>query len=241
VDIAFKSRQIFRVLWLAAAASLLSPPEPVRPWLYPDDVRMDLVELEKPMYVRIRVAVTPAGRFHSCGIERSSGNAKLDDYTCALTRKRVRFRPARWVDGSPSWGIFRDTFWWIVTSDRSNLPQAIPGDLVLRLNSAPRRARSPMTVEVALAVDVRGRIAACEHSDEKQHPRLVALGCDQLLKVFKARPATDERGLPVRSVQTARINFEADPPRPKRREPKKEAAAPFGTAAPRIAAEATKS
>ncbi|GAA4011747.1 hypothetical protein GCM10022280_06800 [Sphingomonas swuensis] len=55
------------------------------------------------VFVAIRVQVD--GRATNCRVDRSSGNAVIDQWTCRLVEERVRFRPATDDDGRPvvSW------------------------------------------------------------------------------------------------------------------------------------------
>jgi TonB family protein len=219
-------------IWPLAAASLMLAPEPQFTWFRYTDVPVALLMLDRPAFVGIRVTVSPSGRVHSCAVEYSSGIKALDNRTCELTRRRARFRPARWIDGVPAWGVYREPVRYLISERADHLRSTVtPADLVLRLNRLPRGLRSKRYAEVALAVDEHGRIESCGPLDAEQHPRLAALGCDQLLKSFSATPATDERGVLVRSVQTARVSFVPDEVPSGRGPLKTKAAAPFGTAA----------
>jgi protein TonB len=44
--------------------------------------------------VRMRFVVGPSGRVTSCTVTRSSGSAELDETTCRLITRRMRYRPA---------------------------------------------------------------------------------------------------------------------------------------------------
>jgi periplasmic protein TonB len=51
--------------------------------------------------VGVRIMVGPDGSVSSCRIARSSGEASIDALVCDLTRRYVRFSPARDPDGRP--------------------------------------------------------------------------------------------------------------------------------------------
>lgn len=52
-----------------------------------------------PVFVAVRVQLD--GRATDCKVNRSSGDALVDDWTCRLVEERVRFRPARDDQGQP--------------------------------------------------------------------------------------------------------------------------------------------
>ncbi len=52
-----------------------------------------------PVFVRVRVQLD--GRATDCTVDRSSGDAVVDQWTCRLVEQKVRFRPARDDQGRP--------------------------------------------------------------------------------------------------------------------------------------------
>ena len=200
---------IHLMIWFAAAASLLTAPEAKSGWFAPDDLPMDIVTGDKPMFVGIRVTITPSGQLQTCEVETSSGSKKLDEHTCEITRRRARFEPARWIDGSPAWGVFRMPVGYVLVSDRTRIRREI-GDLVLRLNKLPEKVRSPAEVVVALAVKRNGEIAACAAAEDKPNAQLTAIACRQLSLSFRTIPAKDGHGQLVDSVQVGRVAFVAE-------------------------------
>lgn len=64
--------------------------------------------------VWVRYVVGVRGRVERCAIERSSGNAELDETTCRLITQRFRFRPKRDARGQPVPGIVIEDHSWVV-------------------------------------------------------------------------------------------------------------------------------
>src|SRR6266567_3528158 len=98
------------MFWLALAAQL-SGPQPIdySTWFSLDDNPRYLQENRMTL---VRAVVRPDGSLKNCEIESSSGDSRLDTYTCALVQKRARYTPARWINGSPTYGIDRMRVLW---------------------------------------------------------------------------------------------------------------------------------
>src|SRR4051812_28790294 len=90
---------------LLALAAQLSLPAPANAHVH--DVRELFSADDFPDYLQghsslrrmvyTRTTVRPDGSVQGCTAEASSGDAKLDAYTCAIILKRAKFTPARWV------------------------------------------------------------------------------------------------------------------------------------------------
>ena len=61
---------------------------------------------------RYRLQLSEAGRAETCDIERSSGNAALDQATCQVMTSRSRFHPALDAAGRPVASTFTGTIHW---------------------------------------------------------------------------------------------------------------------------------
>jgi protein TonB len=80
--------------------------------IYDDDYPRSEDHLRGLLTVHMRFTVSPRGRVERCQITRSSGSRRLDDVTCRLIMRRLRYRPALdpagrpidWVvEGSQEW------------------------------------------------------------------------------------------------------------------------------------------
>ena len=49
--------------------------------------------------VQVRLGIDDKGVPTGCQVEKSSNDAKLDEVTCSISLKRVRFKPARDKNG----------------------------------------------------------------------------------------------------------------------------------------------
>jgi hypothetical protein len=158
-----------------------------------------------------RTTIRPDSTVEGCSAERSSGDAKLDEYTCGLILKRLKIKAAsKWLDGTPTYGVIRLPVVWMASSS-THIPPA--EDLDIALNKLPNGVHSPATTHLILGVDEAGRVVTCEGAlprwpgEREGNPILVQLGCEQLTRTYTAIPARDDKGSPVRSVQDALVSF----------------------------------
>lgn len=200
------------MFWLVATAASLSAPAPTNRirWFTPDDMPAYHQIAGVTRMVRVRVTVRPNGSSQYCEIENSDGDPKLAVFTCELIMKRAKFDHARWTDGSPAVGVFRETVTWAVGSPPP--PKLKRGDLELTVDRLPRRERSPAFVRVMFAVDTSGRPSSCASEPPSlpaltNNPELVPLACEELMRTYTAVPAKDETGRLVPSVQNALVKF----------------------------------
>jgi hypothetical protein len=211
--------QFIRMFWIALAAQLSAPlPSNLSDWMTPEDVPVQLLKSEQQSLVGVHVIVEPSGAKRECQIGRSSGNQKLDSYTCYLIMKRARFTPARDIGGLPSIGVYSSIIGWWVGDGFPPKPSA--GDVEITVSELPKGSKSPALVRLMFAVDANGRPSAC--ASEATHglklwnddnPLLVQIACDQLLKTYTARPASNSAGVPIPSVQDATVAFTIQPRR----------------------------
>jgi TonB-like protein len=212
------------MLWIAFAA-LTSLPVPInarlpdiRAIFTADDVPEYLIEAgaSTTRVVYPRIVIRPDGSLQSCVAEISSGDPKLDAYTCALIIKRARWKPATWTDGTPVYGVIRVPVSWMISdaplSDEDILKTETP-DLELSVNQLPKGAHSIVDVSLEIAVDQNGRLLTCDewphlkNDHTKQFPELVPVACQQVMTKLSASPPVDPSGQKVRSVQNVSVHF----------------------------------
>lgn len=194
------------MLLLAVVAAQLSSAQPEYIWFSNSDTPVAELAEKGTLRVLLRLTIPPDGRVHRCEIEQSSGNPRIDQYTCDLTRRRAQFRPARGADGTETYGVYRVPVVW--TLKRPKLPVA--RDVTLVAKPRPRGLRLPATVRLIFAVDSAGKISNCTGSPpglgrEVNEPRLIPMACDALLKGYVTRPASDDAGRPVPSIQNGSV------------------------------------
>jgi hypothetical protein len=200
------------MFWIALTAQI-SMPQMDRGSIWTlfsyDDVPLQLVPSGKVMRVGFRVTVERNGTIQSCRAESSSGDPKLDAYTCALVLRRARFRAATGFDGLPAYGVVRADVAWAVDA----IPKWSPGDLQLTVSHLPKGFKSPAYIGLMFVVDETGRPSSCMEEDPKlpsqpkQAIELVQIACRELLKSYVAIPAMDDAGKPVPSIQNATVSF----------------------------------
>jgi len=206
-----------------AATAQLSLPVPVGN--KSPDVRAIFTADDFPAYLQMegvsrevhtRTTVRPDGTIESCLVEGTSGDRKLDAYTCAIILKRARLLPARWIDGTPTYGVIRMPVSWRVANSpptEAEMLRSAEPDVDLSVNHLPKGAGSMAAVNVEIAVDTNGRAVSCEEAPtpsitpRKRFPELVELACQTVTKEYTAVPPVDSLGKPVRSIQTVSVRF----------------------------------
>ena len=100
------------------ASGTAAGPQPLNraDWVKTEDYPADFPEAYEGR-VGVKLEIDIAGNPSECSVTVSSGNAKLDEYTCSLLTSRARFTPAHTADGQPSIGIYRQAIHWSVPRD----------------------------------------------------------------------------------------------------------------------------
>ena len=215
------------MFWIALAAQVSVPtlvdskiPD-VRALFSVDDFpayMLRATEVSKTVYTRTTVRTD--GSIQSCVAEGTSGDRRLDAYTCALIIKRAKFLPARWADGSATYGVIRVPVSWVITnvipSPEDALRATVP-DLELSVNELPKGAHKLVGVMLEVGVDEGGRGVSCfeypfraRNDRSRRFPELIPLACEQAISTLTVRAPSDSSGKPVRSVQTASVLFKLD-------------------------------
>lgn len=215
------------MFWIALAAQV-SLPVPVNARL--PDIRALFSVDDFPAYllaagisrtVYTRTTVRPDGSVQNCTAEITSGDATLDAYTCALIIKRAKFAPAKWIDGSPAYGVIRLPISWNIgfssSSSYEDIWRATVPDLELSVNRLPDGAHKIVGVSLEIGADENGRVVTCTEypvrapNDHSAHfPDLVSIACGKVMKMLSVHPPLNGSGQPSRSVQTASVHFKLD-------------------------------
>ena len=193
---------------LAGAVVAATPVTPL-PWFEFRDYPMKAFEKKAEGVTQFELLIAPDGRIAGCTITGSSGDASLDRATCFLTRKRVKFNPARGPGGQPVYGVYRSQAVWALPE---RTIKANPGpDLEVSLNKLPAGTAEPPVVKLAYALDAQGRPSSCTvmPSSVKQPQVLVEVGCKELLTRVTGKPVVGPDGHPVPAVSTAAVKFNA--------------------------------
>jgi TonB family protein len=212
------------MIWiLAAQLSLplvlgLQYPD-VRAVFSADDYPAYLQQAGQSGTVYTRTTVRPDASIQSCAVERSSGDPKLDSYTCGIIVQRAKFAPAKWTNGSPAFGVIRVPVSWVISSgppsEEAMLRATIP-DLELSVNHLPKGARSIAAVNLEIAADENGRPVTCvewappKNARGRHFPELVPVACQQVMAGLTVIPPVDASNKSVRSVQSVLVHFQID-------------------------------
>jgi hypothetical protein len=187
-------------LLFLAAELLAAHPSNVKTLFTADDVPVALLPLNRVQAVGIALVVGPDGKVRSCNVEETSGNSKLDSYTCTLAARRAKFSP------SPTYFVERTyVYWW---GGDSYPPKSNSANLVVTVAALPAKLHSPVLVHVLFAVDEAGNVSRCQPEKADEPADLVPIACDQLARTFRPQPVRSETGSPVASEQSATVMFQ---------------------------------
>jgi hypothetical protein len=207
------------MFWFALAAQLSPPVAHNLRRFSPGDVPAEFRTGGSKIAVT-RTTVRPDGTVQGCVTEDSSGDPKLDAYSCDLIVKHAKFEPAKWIDGSLVYGVLRLPFIWTFRNISRTEDEALDvsaADLALSVNRLPKGAHSPVGISLEIAVDENGRLVTCLQNpaaakiDRRQrYPELGSIGCQHAMASLPVSAAIDESGKAVRSVQTASVYFKIE-------------------------------
>ena len=195
------------MFWVLIAAQI-SPPQGVGGVIRAADAPLHLLREDRAQSVRFAITVTPDGKIQSCDVEVSSGNSKLDSYTCKLVSQRAKFGPAVSFDGRATYGVHRQTVTWSLSRPSGSFLR--PAELYLTVRTLPSGLKAPVYVDVKFEHDLTRGISNCQATDASTSAAVADIACVQLLRDYKAKPARTAEGKPVSSVQTAVVMLEQD-------------------------------
>ena len=201
------------MFWFLLAAHSAAPQSGLDFLLKGNYVPESLLEENKPYRVSFALTANPDGRVERCDIESSSGDARVDLYTCQLLRRRAKFSPEVLPDGRRSYLVYRSNVsWWVGGGYPPKSPA--PVDLSLAVSALPAGIRSPYSLLVKFQVDAAGKVSDCRPQAPKSPVTLAKIACEQIANNFALGPARTAGGEPVASVQYATVRFESDPKGP---------------------------
>jgi len=192
------------MLWIALAAQI-SVAQPIAPMFSNDDFPAYLQQAAASRNILIAVTVASDGRVSGCYPELSSGDPRLDQYTCILVMNRGRFAPARRSDGTPVTGVIRLPISWNISSTADN--NWTHGDLDVTVNQLPKGVSSPHFESLAIDVEGSGKIVNCQGDARAKNPELTNVACETVIKAYTAPIAKDAKGAAVESVQNVLVRF----------------------------------
>jgi hypothetical protein len=175
-----------------------------------NDFPQYVLEAEKSYRIPTRTLVGLDGKPVWCDVEQASGEPRLDKHTCNIIKKRARFAPAKWIDGTPSYALVRQPITWAV----NQIPTGYTVDLELAVNKLPADETSPVMMALSIAVDEQGKSVSCTSSTPpptnqlpkwSEDPALARLACSEMMKSWTFFVPKDAVGRPVRSIQNARV------------------------------------
>jgi hypothetical protein len=198
--------------WLLLVAQLAAPVlvNPLSVFT-PADMPAYINMAGRDRFVFTRTTVRDDGTVQNCTAERSSGDKKLDAFTCSLMVKRAKFQPAKWIDGTPAYSVRRKGMNWVIGQpSKKELEEAYPADVQVS-GDLPGKVKKRTKVLVLIAVDMDGRVVGCDEEplddDRLRLPDLIPTACQKMMDGFRAVPAKDSAGQSVRSVQNATVLF----------------------------------
>lgn len=139
-------------------ASLSQPPQLLNPTalFQPNDYPARAAQKDESGIVSMLLSVDDHGRVTNCAVTESSGSAALDTGTCALLRRKARFKPAIDATGAPVTGTHREVVAWSIGSS------AISSVIQLMLTLSPSQSPPTAPFSARLYFNAKGRPTECE-------------------------------------------------------------------------------
>ena len=156
--------------------------------------------------VRAKLTISPTGKPLLCDVLQESGDQAFDDTSCAAFMAS-RYKPGVDRAGKPAYGIV--TVENIYINPREKLEYQAISDLVLAVSRMPRGAASYEVRQAVLTVDAAGNAVTCDNVVKGAASPLDKALCTTALKTLRFKPALDENGKPVPSVQSFSVMFTA--------------------------------
>ena len=157
--------------------------------------------------VRAKLTVSPAGKALRCDVLQESGDHAFDDASCGAFMAS-RYKPGADRAGKPAYGIV--TVENIYINPREKLEHPAISDLVLAVSRMPQGPAPYEVHSAVLTVDAAGNAVTCDnHVKTGAANALDKLLCATALKTVHFKPALDEGGKPVPSVQSFSVMFTA--------------------------------
>jgi TonB family protein len=131
---------------VATLAKLAVPVSNPATWITDDDYPSAALRAGETGVVGFELLVSTTGAVSDCRVTSPSGSAQLDFVTCALLKRRARFKPARDVDGRA-----------VPQSWRSRVRWTIP--------EAPEVPVASWMSELRFVIAANGELASCSFKD----------------------------------------------------------------------------
>lgn len=195
-------------LILMAAAGAAAEPEAAkllrfrRDWEYPKE------ELKKKIsgLVRVQLTISPDRKPIRCDLLNSSDSPKLDTEACVISNLGT-FSAARDANGKPVYGVLNQSYVFLIDKPVTAPPSV---DLSLAVNHMPKNARTSVTRTAALSVDAAGTVKSCDTEPTTMYAELDKAMCTMASHRLSFKPALDENGAPVASIQQFVVEFSAE-------------------------------
>ncbi|WBO21704.1 energy transducer TonB [Sphingomonas abietis] len=182
-------------------------------WFTSDDYPPSALQKNEFGYVGFSILIDPDGKSEKCDVIAPSAFRDLNDLSCSLAMRRVRFTPAIGSNGQPAYGLFRSWASWMVAADSvamDRLMKLYPPPSNVDLTLFVRAAKLPDPIDLIITVDASGVIGECQAKNSSAPADITQLACEQLKSQWKPTTAATVAGEAVQTVQTARVDFRLD-------------------------------
>lgn len=205
------------------AADVMLPATDPGSWVTTDDYPPDALDEEREGITGFRLMIEPDGLPRKCEVIAASGHADLDEATCRLLMERARFHPRLDAGGKKVGGSYINRIRWQIPtlvagfhpdSLRDSWPQAaVPSALMSKLDPADHyppaalAAREHGSVDMAVSVDVTGKVSGCSVIKSSGSTMLDKASCALMVREGRFEPALDANGKPTKGVVPAQFNW----------------------------------
>lgn len=146
-------------------------PIPITPpatWLRAEDYPVAAAKHEEEGQTGVRLTVDREGFVATCTVTQPSGNALLDDTTCALLRARAWFLPQRDEAGTAQQGEWSTRISWRLPGTADGMEQPGEAEMLAEVKQAEMATESflrnfeSFSSETRFTVHDDGRLSDCE-------------------------------------------------------------------------------
>lgn len=168
-------------------------------------------------FVDFELTVAPDGKVADCIIRQVDGDPRFGPATCEAIEPRAKFNPAHDTAGNAHFGTWRSRVKWFHNRvigewlTRKDIGSPSPADVALHMEQLPAGLDEPQDVRLALAVDGKGKVLACDRVNDSanENPQLLGEACAYARATgWPALQTSDGKFRP--SIQSADFLFVTD-------------------------------
>lgn len=190
------------------AASALAAAQWPAPVVDQDDYPMTAMLQQKSAASILEILIDPQGNVVKCTKAGSVGDEQLASQMCKIAQRKTA-TPARDAKGKSTFGFSRELAILALpgTSQADQIGNLGPSpDLDVEVASIPAGSKTPVLVDVTIAVDQAGKTTGCDYRRGGSNAAFAAVACNQATQMAFDK-LTDSSGSPISYVRPLSVRF----------------------------------